>query len=41
MIEAVVDQDLVLEQMPIVIEFDVSSVGNMINLLNIVQICQR
>ena len=41
MIEAVVDQDQVLEQVPIEIELDVSSVGNTIILLKIVQICQR
>ena len=41
MIEVVVDQDQVLEQVPIEIEIDVSNVGNMITLLKVVQTCQR
>ena len=41
MIEAVVGQDHILEQIPIGIELDVSSIGSMIILLKIVQIYQR
>ena len=41
MIEAVVDQDQVVEQVPIEIELDASNVGSMIILLNIVLIYQK
>ena len=41
MIEVAVDQDQVLDQVPIEIELDVSSIGNMTTLPNIVQTCQR
>ena len=37
----IVDQDQVLELVPIDIELDVSSVGNMTTLQKIVQTCQR
>ena len=41
MIEVAVGQDQVLEQVPIEIELDASSVGNMITLPKIVWICHR
>ena len=39
MIEVTVDQDQVLEQVPIKIELDASNVGNMTTLPKIVQSC--